>query len=322
MILAVGHQGRDVDRRERLLELLGEFHRDVTAGNQLHLRIRSLELKHQCAGIRIDPVVDEVEPGLVLERLPVGAGDLKFRFALVAVAEMAEEVGLAHRELDLHRIVADDRRQRPRFRRDVIAFAVDVRTDPAVERRVDLRIGEIVFRADQIRFRLLDFRLVGFQRAQRAVVSRLGGRLRLDQLLVTFVLLLGERIFGLHLGQDRFGGADIGRIDRIFDLEKQVALPDHAALFERRFLHRAGDPGHNVHRIGGGDGSDIGFRFAPVDHGHFLNPDRRRLRLRRGGGERSGGRQKRRPEQNPGQCFPYTEIHLNIPRFYLWIPEC
>lgn len=29
----------------------------------------------------------------MLERLPVGAGDLKFRFALVAVAEMAEEVG-------------------------------------------------------------------------------------------------------------------------------------------------------------------------------------------------------------------------------------
>lgn len=238
MVFAVGHQRGDVDGRKRFVELFGQFHGDVSAGNQVKIRIRRLKLQHQRAGVGIDPVVDEVEFRLLVEFLAVGAEDFKLGLVFAVPVEMTEEIRLTHRKFDLDRVVADDRRQRSFFRGDVVSLAVDVRTDFPGERGVDLRIGEIVFRKNQCGFRLFDFRLVILQSAQRTVVSGFGGRLGLDQFLVTVELLFRKNVLRLHLREHRLRGVDVRVVDGVFDFVKQIALFDHAAFLERPLLKR------------------------------------------------------------------------------------
>ena len=102
---------------------------------------------------------------------------LKPPFARIAAAQV-ERGALRHREQHVHRVLADDRRQRAAGRRDDIAFGDRGAADLAVDRRADLGVAEVDLGGLQLRLRAGDLRRKGALRGERGVDGRLlpGGR--------------------------------------------------------------------------------------------------------------------------------------------------
>src|SRR5262249_26348723 len=214
--------------------------------------------EHRIGGA-IDAHVDEIDPTCLVVKRVVGEpqphidpGDVD----LVAAFARAQEIALAHGKADVHRVLADDRRQNPALRTYDVALGHVGLADLAGDRRVDFGVAEVDLRRGEIR-------LVGHDRALGLLVGclRLVPRHRGPGALRQQILCPLQ----LHFGQDlrRFAALEraLRLLDRrleqaLLDAVERLPLLDDIAFLEQHVLEETGYPRPDLDAID---------RFDPAD---------------------------------------------------------
>ena len=283
------------------------------AGHELTLRIREHRLKLESTRIRVDPVAPVgnlprfAVLGTILQEEP--HAHLR-RLGALPQLQQFDEFELRDDEFDPDRVDFHHSRQRAGILVDQIADAVSVQADLAVERRVDLRVGEILPGQREVRLRALDLG-VGLLLVRRGVVeSPFAGCILPDESLLPLIL-------DIRIGQVRFrllkvglGRLDLRLVDLRLDFVKKLPFSDRLALLEQPLDQKSLDPRDEVHLVIRLDRRDRGGRLEHV-------PLRRRNHLHRRRGGR-GGRllfpaagQHHRGGQNSGRA-PHSHCRIHI----------
>jgi hypothetical protein len=167
---------------------------------------------------------------------------------------------------------------------DQIAYGEVCQSDPPVDRRMDLRIGEINLGLVEGRLRNHH---IGFCRpfvGGALVDGGLRDVLAADEVLAAFQL---QRRIGLRcLGLGEIGLLLIDRrfVSRLFDAKQEVAGPHVLTFGEIALLDEPGHPRHDVHLV---DRHDTADEFARIRHLAARNRDHRDGRRRDGLGNRA-----------------------------------
>ena len=273
-ILPFVHDGRRRNRQLRRVELLREIDLHETAGHDRVVGVRAEQLDHDRVRRGIDLVVEEIDFDSARQLLSRRVAHDHRMVHKLAVLVVTVEIRFGHGETDLDRIVLHDRRQLAGGRADFVADGHDQFADAPRDRRVDFRVGKIVFAKLYGRFHLRDLRL------QRRTVLLIYGELRVrndffvDQSLVAVVLFHGVVVFRFDLLQAGFRGLQFRLVDRVFDFKQQIAFQDDRAFAEGRLPQRAVHFRRDVHRLGRPHASDVASRLglhhgrAPTSHDH------------------------------------------------------
>ena len=206
-----------------------EDHPHQLAVDQRALRIGDGGAQGHAVGAAIDGHVDEVDfADLVVQwsrRKTCSFTLMVVDIGLLVLAGL-QHVGLAHRKGHIHRVLADDERQRPGVGADHIAFGDVGAADLSGDGRVDVGVAEIDVRGVQIGLVGQDLALGLLVGGERLVARHHGAGLPRHQLLGALELNLGERLCRLAALQGALGLLDGGLEESRLDLVERRAFLD------------------------------------------------------------------------------------------------
>ncbi len=243
-------------------------------------RIGNGATQHDCIGAGGHCVVDEIQlAGLAVEAA-VRQADLYLlgvESTLVGIVLAQLQRGAQrHREHDIHRVLADDRRQHAGAGGNHVAGGDRGTADLAADRRADFRIAKVDLRGPHLRFRVLHQRGVG-QHGGAGIIH--GGLLAGRGAQQRHGAVIGDRRVhqvGLQLLHRGLLGGEVRLEGRLFQDIEQVALLHLGAFGEQALLQEGGDPGDQgdaVHRL---DATDEFGSFRDRPHFRPHNADGRR----------------------------------------------
>ena len=172
------------------------------------------------------------------------------------------EVRFGHGEADFDGIVLHNRREFAAVRTNFVADRHDQFTDAPCNRRIDFRIGKIVFAKLYGRFHFRDLRLKRCTVLHINCKLRIGNDFLVNQRLVAVVFLHGVVVFGLDLLQSGLSSLQFRLVDGVFNLKQQIALQYNRAFAESRFPQRAINFRRDIHRLGRPHIADIASRLG------------------------------------------------------------
>src|SRR4051794_28738853 len=193
--------------------------------------------------------IDEVDLPYGLVTRSVGkaqhhlyAGDVR----RVRVLPRLHQRALAHWEQNVHRVLADDRRQRAALRGDDIALRDHCAADLAGDRRDDIGIAEIDLRRFQVGLVDQDLGGGGAVGGQRLVARDDGAAAGLHQLLGPLELNCRQQFLRLARLQRALRLVDRGLELVRFDPVERLSLLYKVAFREQHLFEEAGDAGLNI----------------------------------------------------------------------------
>ena len=255
--------------------------------------------------LAIDGHVDEVDVADLVVQGAVGKPELHLDGVDIGVLVLAglQHVGLAHRKGHIHRVLADDERQRPGVGADHIAFGDVGPADLSGDGRVDVGVAEIDVRGVQIGFVGQDLAFGLLVGGERLVARHDSAGLSRHQLLGALELNLGERFCRLAALQGALGLLDGGLEESRLDLIERRAFLDEVALLELHVLEEALHPRHDLDAVHGLDPADevLGFRDRlelGLDHSDWNGGRRGRLPV---GGEGGADGEHQEQRESHGQ---------------------
>src|SRR5437868_7300534 len=166
------------------------------------------------------------------------------------------ELALTHRKEDIHRVLADDRRQRAALRADDVSLRDRRTTDFSGNRRGDFGVTQVYRRGVQICF--IDQRLgvSSTIRRQCLIARRNGTSARLHQLIGSLILDCRQQLFCLARYQGSLRLVDSGLKQILFESIEGLPFLDNLALLEQYIFEISGNPRVNLHALDGLDPPD------------------------------------------------------------------
>jgi hypothetical protein len=211
------------------------------AGSELALGVVEAGAQADRAGLRVEAVVDEVEPALVREALLVGEGHAHGRRLAARGRRLEAQVGLlAAVEVGVDLAHAGDRGQHRLLVDEIADRDVGARRAPG-DRRAHRRVLEIEPGDAQRRLGAEHVGLRGARSGSPLVDLLARHGLRVEQLLGAHQFALRELQLRLVRRQRRLRTRDLGLERARIDREHQVALLDEGAVDEVDLVDGAGD---------------------------------------------------------------------------------
>ena len=210
------------------------------------------------------------------------------------------------REDDVHRVLADDRRENAGARRDIIADRHQGAADLAVDRRANVGVAEIDLRLVELRLGAQHLGLEGQLVRLRGVDGRLLPGRGVEQRLGARQGQVGVLQLRLVLSDHRLLRLDIGLERALLEAVEQLALLDFRAFGEVALVKESRDAGDEVDPVGRLDAADILARRGDrlPDGRHDADRRRRRRRLLRDNAERRQAKDEGEQKRGPTQARP------------------